>query len=924
MARSRRLAVDDDNSWLLRAQYFADPAAGPDGAVDHGDVDYIVFALDGGGDENFTVTPGLYGSKTGQFPTFVVWGKGVVSFGEPTAEQIAFMAEADAATDLGLFPGAFLHTGYRDAAVTDIYVGIRDPDKVAGQALYTTIQFGESKITIYGDRIVFGGAAGVIDLGTGVRLTEADAEGGAWRLAQLIRTSGTEDDDLIEGTAAPQTIDGLGGNDTIRAGTGPTDINGGEGNDRITGNIGADRLAGGEGIDTIKGGFGDRIDGGGGNDRLTAERSTTIDGGTGVDRLHIDLTGLGLLFDVTLPEGTSGTIGSISTSYTGIERIDLTGGSNNDRLTGNKGDNVISGGAGADVMSGGAGNDTLDAGVGGPAPEPVVEEISSVFETAFAIDNAFSEVPGGSPRAVIALPENRFSQTTSFYSFDVLEGADLVVDSDAAQPLSPGFDLSLFDENFNLIAVNPADLALDVANLSAGRYVLRITSQSGEVGGRIGLATISLSSAALQQRTNVLAGGTGNDTYLVHAATDRITEKLGEGTDTVIAGISWTLGSHLENLTLKAGASAINAIGNTLNNVITGNNGDNKLNGSDGNDTLIGGGGNDDLRGDAGGDRMEGGTGDDIYRVSSRGDSVVERAGEGRDTVYATFSYVLPEHVEALILNGAAALAGTGNARANTLTGTSGDNVLDGGAGIDTMLGGAGNDTYFVDDRSDRVFETVSISSASDAGGIDTVNSLVSYSLGGAGRQFIENLTLLGTGAISGTGNDLPNRINGNGAANTLIGKGGNDRLIGYGGDDRIDGGAGNDTLIGGSGLDRLSAGSGQDTLTGNTGIDFFIFTNEALADAATKAAADLITDFNHAERDRIDLRLVDANLLLSGDQAFQFLGTAAFTGTAGELRIETAATATYLVGDRNGDGIGDSHIALSPALALVAADILL
>lgn len=925
MARSRRLAVDDDNAWLLRATYLADPLAGPDGSVDHGDVDYVVFAFDGSGDEPFGAEPGLYGSTTEQFLAFVVWGKGVVSFGPPTAEQIAFMASASALTDLGLFPGAFIHIGYNDPAATDLYVGIRDPDKSGVDSVYTRIQFNDTRITLYRDRIEFDGGAGLLDLGTGVRLTAADAQNGnTWRLAQLITVDGDEADNVLAGTAAPQTINGLGGNDTITAGTGPTDIFGGDGNDRITGGVGRDRLLGGEGIDTIKGGNGDLIDGGGGNDRLIAERGATIAGGSGVDRLHLDMTGLGLVFDITLPNGTSGTIASIASSYTGIERIDLTGGYNNDRLFGNNGDNVINGGAGADVINGGAGNDTIDAGVGGAAAEPPVEAYSPDFTAAVAIDNAFSAVAGASPRAVIAFAEERFFARDSYYSFDVLEGGDLVVASDTAQPLSAAAEFTLLDAFGNVVATNLFGSPLEIADLAAGRYVLRISSQSDETFSKTGYAMVSLSSATAQQRRNVLAGGTGDDTFLVHAATDRITEKLGEGTDTVIAALSWTLGSHLENLTLKAGAGAINAVGNTLANIITGNASANKLNGSDGNDTLIGGGGDDDLRGDAGSDRMEGGTGDDIYRVSSRGDLVVEKAGEGRDTVFATFSYVLPANVEALILSGTAALDGTGNTRANTLNGNSGDNRLDGLAGIDTMLGGAGNDTYVVDNAGDRVFETTAIGGSADAGGIDAILSSVSFSLGSDGRQFVENLTLTGTLAINGTGNALPNRMSGNGSANTLSGKGGNDRLTGYGGDDRLVGGDGKDTLIGGSGRDRLDGGRGTDTLTGNTGADLFVFSAEAMADAASRTAADSITDFSHAERDRIDLRQIDANRLLASDQAFTFIGTAAFSGKAGELRVEQTATATYVVGDRDGDGLGDGFIRLAAGLTLAAADFLL
>ena len=104
-----------------------------------------------------------------------------------------------------------------------------------------------------------------------------------------------------------------------------------------------------------------------------------------------------------------------------------------------------------------------------------------------------------------------------------------------------------------------------------------------------------------------LAGGIGNDTYVVDSSLDTVTEASGEGTDTVQSYISWTLGTNLENLTLKSN-SAINGTGNNLNNTITGNNGKNILIGNGGNDKLIGG---------AGSDTLTGGTGNDIFLFKS-------------------------------------------------------------------------------------------------------------------------------------------------------------------------------------------------------------------------------------------------------------------------------------------------------------------
>jgi Ca2+-binding RTX toxin-like protein len=82
-----------------------------------------------------------------------------------------------------------------------------------------------------------------------------------------------------------------------------------------------------------------------------------------------------------------------------------------------------------------------------------------------------------------------------------------------------------------------------------------------------------------------MSGGAGNDTFVVNTTSDVVTENAGEGTDTVQSSVTWTLKSNLENATLT-GSTAINAIGNTLDNVLTGNGGSNTLTGNDGNDTL--------------------------------------------------------------------------------------------------------------------------------------------------------------------------------------------------------------------------------------------------------------------------------------------------------------------------------------------------
>ena len=177
---------------------------------------------------------------------------------------------------------------------------------------------------------------------------------------------------------------------------------------------------------------------------------------------------------------------------------------------------------------------------------------------------------------------------------------------------------------------------------------------------------------------DAMAGGAGNDTYVVDNVGDVVTEALNEGTDTLQSSVSYTLGANIENLTLT-GTAAIDGAGNALDNILSGNDAANILDGGLGADT------------------MSGGLGDDTYVIDALGDSVVESAGQGIDTVQSATTYTLGANVENLTLTGTANINGTGNELDNVIAGNSGDNYLDGGIGVDSYVGGTGNDTYVVD-----------------------------------------------------------------------------------------------------------------------------------------------------------------------------------------------------------------------------------
>lgn len=125
-------------------------------------------------------------------------------------------------------------------------------------------------------------------------------------------------------------------------------------------------------------------------------------------------------------------------------------------------------------------------------------------------------------------------------------------------------------------------------------------------------------------------------------------------------------------------------------------------------DSLIGTAGANLLDGGAGADTMAGGGGDDTYMVNKAGDTIVEAAGAGIDTVRTTVSHTLAANVENLSLEGLRSLTGIGNDAANVITGSINNDTINGRLGSDTLSGDAGRDRF--------VFDT-----ALGAGNVDTI-----------------------------------------------------------------------------------------------------------------------------------------------------------------------------------------------------------
>lgn len=237
----------------------------------------------------------------------------------------------------------------------------------------------------------------------------------------------------------------------------------------------------------------------------------------------------------------------------------------------------------------------------------------------------------------------------------------------------------------------------------------------------------------------------------------------------------------------------------------------------------------------------------------------------------------------------------TGTVASDTIMGMAGDDRLSGLAGGDMLMGEAGADVLI----GGRGFDTL------DGGsGIDTAD----YSA--AREDLTVDLAVRLRQPLGALGGDrlirIENLIGGLGD-DSLAGSDRANRLAGGNGDDLLSGRAGDDTLTGGRGDDTLNGGTGRDVLTGGAGRDLFVFDS---AGSVPGSARDVIRDFVQGE-DKIT-----GDVTVSG-----FIGTHAFTGTAGELRYRVADGTTIVQLDEDGDRRADLEIELTGVFTLTNQD---
>jgi Ca2+-binding RTX toxin-like protein len=383
-----------------------------------------------------------------------------------------------------------------------------------------------------------------------------------------------------------------------------------------------------------------------------------------------------------------------------------------------------------------------------------------------------------------------------------------------------------------------------------------------------------------------------------------------------------------------------NLTGSDYADILIGDASGNMLRGGDGDDLLIGGAGGDLLSGGAGNDTVSFENATSAVRASVLGSGL----GDAKNDQYLSIENLTGSSFSDTLF---------GSAGENVIMGGDGDDVIEGGFAADRLIGGAGSDTasysrsaYGVivsltnpssnigdakgdifgsienltgSRHSDRLIGNFASNILSGGSGDDTLIGLGGSSdtlIGGAGID-TASYELATTAVGASIGNPLSNTGEARGDTYSSI-----ERLLGSSYSDRLEGGRGADRLNGGAGGDdRLYGAGGADMLYGGSGADTFIYKNHM---ESTVAGPDLILGFSFSQRDRLDLKAVDANTKIAGNQTFAFIGAKEFSQKSGELRYLNKDGDTFLYGDVNGDGKADFSVRFDSTIKFQSSDFLL
>lgn len=585
---------------------------------------------------------------------------------------------------------------------------------------------------------------------------------------------GDEGNDFIDAGGDTDLVFGGGGNDELYGGEGPDELHGQLGDDLISGGSGSDVLVGEEGDDIIFGGQGGGV--------AQGDSDELIGGSLGGDDFGFDLAdysdssiALNVAADLN-NQNLQGTPAGVSFEpfnhlYTGIDG--LVGTALSDKfaastangatlaqssgagLVGDDASNWLIGGSGNDIMLGNGGNDVI---VGDSIKLGVLNGLLAAGDRHF-LDLQSSRpdfllgdtgISGTSDTAVFHGNRNDYTITNN------ANGTITVKDNRNPANAVDANGVSTFDGTDTLIGV-------EFAKFSDKTVALTNALPTGSVGF-IG------SEATVGNGPNQVAVARLTPTSSIFDLNNATTADPLGAVNVPSSGYNWQSG-------VVQGNGSV-----TWTNVANGNGAGQQSTGNGRALSLS--------------STNTGATGILVHVTASYTD-----AGGYKESVTSPTWNVIAGTSAGNTLTGADKLDGTtvnpndtysdalfGLGGNDTLIGGLGNDYLNGGSGNDSMRGGSGDDTYVVDSNNDvideRTYSGATANNNTDAGGIDTVLSSISFTLpsstatGNASRGSIENLTLTGNNNNNGTGNALDNALQGNSGNNQLDGQGGTDTAV--------------------------------------------------------------------------------------------------------------------------------------------------
>ncbi|UYV37195.1 heparin lyase I family protein [Rhodobacteraceae bacterium D3-12] len=508
---------------------------------------------------------------------------------------------------------------------------------------------------------------------------------------------GLDGDDEVLGDLGDDEVYGDGGNDKVYGSSGNDSVFGGDGDDELYGEDGDDSMIGGAGNDTLEGGDGsDTMIGGLGDDDYVVTEATDVvveNAGEGRDTArvafnydigvdsHIEVlntidqnatTAINLYAsdqdnEVRGNNGANALYGRGGADFMqGFDGDDtLYGGTGNDSLFGGAGNDTILGEAGADSIQGEAGNDSIDGG--DSADSLYGGDGSDTLRGSEGNDQLYGEAGNdsliadtGNDTLEGGAGDDTMRGGLGDDNYVVTDSGDVVIEA-----AGEGRDTVRASVSFQATASAEIEV-LNTTNQSATDAInLTGTDIDNEIRGNNGANTLvgrggddSMQGFAGNDLlsgdagNDTMFGGDGNDTLNGFGDNDSMQGEAGDDSLTGGAGNDTMFGGN-DNDTLHGedGADSIQGeagndslFGNDGSDTIYGGDGDDtldggadadNLSGGDGSDILIGGAGDDTMNGGEGVDHMTGGDGNDQYTVSDNGETVVELAGGGSDTVRA-------------------------------------------------------------------------------------------------------------------------------------------------------------------------------------------------------------------------------------------------------------------------------------------------